>query len=270
MSVPGTDSRLFVATFAGRAADGAARSLLCLHGIEAHGLRFIGLAQRLNGVTVVAPDLRGHGRSPKVGPWTMAQQLADLKPLLESLGPRTVLLGHSYGGRIAWELARAAPDRLAGLILVDPALVISAELAASARATNAANLHWPDWQAAFSALVADRASSAHWSVALDTAVWLERDSNGSLRPMVAAEAIDAACDQMRAPLEESRYAGPVLLLEAGPERGLYISPAVIAQLREQLGDRLRHVMLESPHTIPADAPDLLARYVGEFLAALDT
>lgn len=269
MSAPGTDSRLFVSTFAGRATGGASRSLLCLHGIEAHGLRFVGLAHRLSGVTVVAPDLRGHGRSPKVGPWTMASHLADLKPLLESLGPRTVLLGHSYGGRIAWELARAAPDRLAGLILVDPALAISAELAASTRATNAANLRWPDPQAAFSALMAGRAPSAHWSVALDTAVWLEPDSSGRLRPMVAAEAVDAACEQMRVSLQESRYTGPVLLLEAAPEHGLYISPAVMAQLRQQLGDRLRHVALDTPHTIPADAPDLLARYVGDFLAELD-
>jgi lipase len=242
---------------------------LCLHGIEAHGLRFIGLAQRLGGVTVVAPDLRGHGRSPKAGPWTMARHLADLEPLLESLGPRTVLLGHSYGGRIAWDLARAAPDRLAGLILVDPALVISAELADSTRATNAANLRWPDAQTAFSALVAARAPSAHWSVALDTAVWLEPDASGWLQPMVAAEAVDAGCEQMRVPLPESSYGGPVLLLEAAPETGLYISPVVVAQLREQLGDRLRHVALDTPHTVPADAPDLLARHVADFLAELD-
>jgi len=258
-----TDTPLFVSRF------GAGRPLLCLHGIEAHGLRFIGLAQRLPGVTVVAPDLRGHGRSPKVGPWTMAQQLADLRPLLESLGPRTVLLGHSYGGRIAWELARAAPDRLAGLILVDPAMVIPGDLAASTRATNAANLSWPDTRTAFSALIERRAPGAHWSVALDTAVWLEPDPDGTLRPMVAAEAVDAACDQMLVPLRESAYQGPVLVLEAAAEHGLYITPAVLAQLREQLGTRLRHSALDVPHTIPADAPALLAEQVRAFLDELD-
>ncbi len=269
MREPGARSPLFVTTFAGAGADSTGRAMLCLHGIEAHGLRFVGLAQRLPGVTLVAPDLRGHGRSPRTGPWTMEQHMLDLAPLLESLGPSTVVLGHSYGGRIAWELARVAPDRLAGLILVDPGMVISAELAASTRATNAANLRWPDTQTAFSALVARRAPSAHWSVALDTAVWLEPDQKGWLRPMVAAEAVDAGCDQMRVPLQQSDYGGRVLLLEAAPEHGLYITPAVLAQLREQLGARLRHVALDAPHTIPADAPALLAEHVRSFLAELD-
>ena len=45
----------------------------------------------------------------------------DLGPLLRRMGPRTVVVGHSYGGLLAWELARANHDQLAGLVLVDPA-----------------------------------------------------------------------------------------------------------------------------------------------------
>src|SRR5689334_13534397 len=118
-------SDLFVSTFGPLDARG---TVLCLHGIESHGLRYVGLAERLNrlefAARVVAPDLRGHGRSVKVGPWTLEQQLADLLPVLDSLAiaDRPMLLGHSYGGLLAWELARVAVDRITALILVDPAI----------------------------------------------------------------------------------------------------------------------------------------------------
>src|SRR4051794_17381800 len=113
---------LFVSSF------DSGRPVLCLPGIESHGVRFLGLASRVPAVRVVAPDLRGHGRSPMVGPWTLEQHLEDLLPLLASVGVRDeppVLLGHSYGGLLAWELARAAPASIAGLVLVDPAIAVS-------------------------------------------------------------------------------------------------------------------------------------------------
>jgi lipase len=114
---------LFVSSF------GSGRPILCLHGIEAHGIRFVGLAERLRATLVLAPDLRGHGRSPMEGPWTIEQHMRDLVPILENLGPDAVLLGHSYGGLIAWELARIEPELISALILVDPAIAITSELA---------------------------------------------------------------------------------------------------------------------------------------------
>ena len=78
----GEGSPLFVSTF------GAGRPILCLHGIESHGIRFVGLAARVDDLHVVAPDLRGHGRSPKNGPWTLDQRIADVLPILRGLGRR--------------------------------------------------------------------------------------------------------------------------------------------------------------------------------------
>ena len=259
MSLPVFHSPLFVSEF------GAGRPLLCLHGIEAHGLRFVGLATRLANVRVVAPDLRGHGHSPGSGPWTLAQQVADLAPLLAALGPKTVVLGHSYGGLLAWELARAMPGALAGLVLVDPAIGVSQATAEEGIAANGARLTWPDARTALEALLAQRAPSAWWVAALEFAAGLARTSDGWLRPIVREEAVEAGWAQMREQAHQTRWRGPTLLLEAAHEGGKYVSQATIAAIRADLGEQLDHRVLEVTHTIPSDHPDLLAEHVSAFL-----
>lgn len=71
--------------------------------------------------TCVAMDLRGHGRSsPATLEVTMGTFAGDALALLDALEIETaVLVGHSMGTRIALEAALQAPDRVAGLVLVD-------------------------------------------------------------------------------------------------------------------------------------------------------
>jgi lipase len=245
-------------------------SVLCLHGIEAHGVRFVGLAARVSGLRVVAPDLRGHGRSPTTGPWTLEKQLADLTPILDSMGRDAIVLGHSYGGLLAWELARSNPDALAALVLVDPAIGVSPDLAAASVSPeySLAGHSWPEEAAALSELMVGRPPSAGWSVALDVAVGMRSGPDGRVWPLIERDAVHAAWAQMQQPLRSSDYRGPTLLVEAGREEGRFISAPVAAQIRAQLGDALSHVVLDATHSIPSDFPDLLAAAVGDFLAGL--
>ena len=269
------DSPLFVSTFgtgtdAGTGAGSV--SVVCLHGIESHGLRFVGLAARVPGIRVVAPDLRGHGRSPKVGPWTVEQHLDDMLPLLTSETGRAVLLGHSYGGMLAWRLAALAPDRISALILVDPAIAVAPDLAAASVTYSASSVghSWPSEADAFLEAVATRPQSGIWSAALDVAVSLARGNDGLVRPVVAPDAVAAGWVQMQEPLRPSAWRGPTLLIEAGREDGRFVSPAVVAQLRSQLGDALTHVVIDTTHTIPSDYPDELAAAVRPFLTRFAT
>jgi lipase len=254
-------SPLFVSRF------GRGAPVLCLHGIEAHGLRFIGLAARLDGFEIVAPDLRGHGRSPREGPFTIDQHVRDVLALLNDLGPETTVLGHSYGGYIAWELARAAPDAMARLVLVDPPIEVKPSFARRSVESAAMHRRWPDRVAAFQELSASRRPAAHWAVALDVAVGLEEAGDGRLRVAVADEAVSACWDQLIGPLTDSSFRGPTLLLEAGQEHGDFCTPSMVANLRRQLGQQLDHAVLDLPHTIPADGPDVLAGYLRSFLLA---
>ena len=74
------------------------------------------------GHRVVAFDNAGFGFSaaPAAG-YDNASYTAVLLALLDSLGiPDAVLVGHSMGGQIAAEVALAAPQRVRGLVLLDP------------------------------------------------------------------------------------------------------------------------------------------------------
>jgi pimeloyl-ACP methyl ester carboxylesterase len=75
-------------------------------------------------------DFRGTGESTPEGPFSTAQDFADLKTLLPQLPESFHVLAHSYGGLLALELAAAFPQRIQSLFLVSTAptfRVLSAE-----------------------------------------------------------------------------------------------------------------------------------------------
>lgn len=103
---------------------GADRVVLAVHGLTGHGQRWTGLATGpLADLPVLAPDLRGHGRSPAEPPWTLEQHAADLLAVLDDAGAaRAVVLAHSFGAAVSLRLAELAPRRVAALVLLDPAV----------------------------------------------------------------------------------------------------------------------------------------------------
>jgi pimeloyl-ACP methyl ester carboxylesterase len=66
----------------------------------------------------------GYGQSDRAtGPMTVARQAADARALLEQLGiSRAHVVGHSYGGVVALQLALDAPGVVHSLALLEPSL----------------------------------------------------------------------------------------------------------------------------------------------------
>lgn len=79
------------------------------------------LAERRRVIRFDRPGFGLTGPNP-TGDYSMAYYAGFVVRLLDALGVRRcVLVGSSSGGRVAWNLALARPDRVAGLVLVAPA-----------------------------------------------------------------------------------------------------------------------------------------------------
>ncbi len=102
--------------------DAGKRTFVLLHGGAAHAHWWDAVAPLLTPYgRVLALDFRGHGRSqwarpPIYGPPAYVE---DVRALIESLGTRVVLVGHSMGGAVAQWVAVTHPELLAALIIVD-------------------------------------------------------------------------------------------------------------------------------------------------------
>jgi pimeloyl-ACP methyl ester carboxylesterase len=81
------------------------------------------LAELAKRCRVYAPDLRGHGKSGWV-PWgyTIRDYVEDIGAFLWEVSSPAVLMGHSLGGIIAVATAKACPDLVRALIVVDAPL----------------------------------------------------------------------------------------------------------------------------------------------------
>ena len=76
---------------------------------------------------VIAPDLLGHGSSPYEPPWSIDEHV---RLLLEAVGDEPAAwIGHSFGGRLAFEVAGRRPELVERLVLLDPAILIDPEIA---------------------------------------------------------------------------------------------------------------------------------------------
>ncbi len=106
--------------------DAAGTPLLAIHGITASHRAWLLAAEALPGTRIVAPDLRGRGRSSGLpGPYGLIQHADDLARVLDAFGvDRAVVAGHSMGAFVAVRLAGRHPDRVERLVLVDGGLPI--------------------------------------------------------------------------------------------------------------------------------------------------
>jgi pimeloyl-ACP methyl ester carboxylesterase len=99
-------------------------TILAIHGVTASHRCWDLLAAALPGYRVIAPDLRGRGRSNALpGPYGMVQHADDMAGVLDFLGvPQALVVGHSMGGFVSVMVAHRHAGRVAALLLVDGGL----------------------------------------------------------------------------------------------------------------------------------------------------
>lgn len=106
---------------------GAGPPALLLHGGPGLAFSYLDeLAAELEvDFQVASFQQRGLEPSTVAGPFTMAQAIEDVVRVLEGLGwERALVVGHSWGGHLALRVAATHPERLLGVLAVDPIGVV--------------------------------------------------------------------------------------------------------------------------------------------------
>jgi long-chain acyl-CoA synthetase len=100
----------------------ASQTVVFLHGYGGQAIQWrYQLDEFSNSNRVIAIDLRGHGQSDKpLGNYQMSQITEDIELVLSQLDveEKFILVGHSFGGAMATEIAFRHPERINNLILI--------------------------------------------------------------------------------------------------------------------------------------------------------
>jgi pimeloyl-ACP methyl ester carboxylesterase len=107
--------------------------VLLLHGLQDQAAGWDAVARQLarEGLHVIAPDLRGHGRSDHVGhpgEYHLADLVRDADRAFAELDGPAFVIGHSLGAAVAGLLAGVHGTRLRGLALIEPPVVRKRDL----------------------------------------------------------------------------------------------------------------------------------------------
>ncbi|MCS7019806.1 MAG: alpha/beta fold hydrolase [Cytophagales bacterium] len=96
-------------------------SLFIFHGLFGSSDNWQTIAKTLaEHFHVVLADMRNHGRSFHANSMSYADMASDMRHLIEHLQPlRTVVIGHSMGGKAAMQLAANFFDVPQGLVVID-------------------------------------------------------------------------------------------------------------------------------------------------------
>lgn len=232
---------------------GPGRALL-LHGIVSSGATWWRLAEVLaeDGYEVVAPDLRGHGTSPRADSYLLADHVADLRALGTGWD---LVVGHSLGGLLGALATDADPKFARRLVLLDPALDIPDDRFETGAAQEIAEATHPPSARAVQA--------AH-------PTWDRRDA---VAVAAAAKAADAAA--VARTLRDNtpwRYTGvitrlavPTLVLGADPAHEALFRPRTGVELMIRNPSVRVRVVVGAGHAVHRDRPTAVATAIRSFL-----
>ena len=239
--------------------------VVCLHGVTSHGARFAHLAERLSGFRVLAPDLRGHGRSGWEPPWRLETHVEDVLETAAAVRVDTAAwIGHSFGGRVLLELAARCPECIERVVLLDPAIRISPTdaLHAADAVREERTFRTPDEAVAFPLTGPPRPVPPEL-LAEERMEHLE-PVDGGYRWRYSRSAAVAILGELVVPgpaPDELRT--PVLLVVASENS--VVAPEQLEELRRALAERLRVVKVAGGHNVLWDAFEATAAAVSAFL-----
>jgi lipase len=246
----------------------SAPPVVCVHGVSAHGRRFRKLAEeRLAGrFRVLAPDLRGHGRSEYDPPWDIATHVDDLLETLAEEGVEApAWVGHSFGGRLLLELAARSPERIRCAVLLDPAIQILPHVGFDFAEEAAKDRSFRSIDEAIEARLASGARTPRAFLEEEGHEHLVPSSDGRLRWQYSRAAVVTVYSELcrKPPSPTVLSSVPALLVHAS-QFGL-VRDEQLEQYEAALGETLEVVAVNGGHIVYWDAYEETADAVEKFL-----
>ena len=237
--------------------------MLAIHGLTGYGGRWRHLAGYLPEIAIAAPDLLGHGRSSWAAPWTFDANVSALAALLDDEADAPVLVvGHSFGGALALHLAAARADRVAALLLLDPAAGLDGGWM---RDIADGMFSSPDYPDAEEARMEKTAGS--WAdvdpALLDNEIdeHLVELPNGRLRWRVSMPAMMSYWSELARDIVLPPAGMTTTLVRAKQTSPPYVSDQLIAGLQERLGADFQLLDFDCNHMVPHAKPNEVAALV---------
>jgi lipase len=237
--------------------------VLAIHGLTGHGRRWETLAHdHLPDVAIVAPDLLGHGRSSWDAPWTIDANVAALAALLDA---PALVVGHSFGGAIALNLAANHPELVTGLVLLDPAVGLDGGWMREIADQMFASPDYPD-----RAEARDEKLNGSWGEVPRDVLERELDEhlvtlpNGRMGWRISVPAMMSYWSELARPIVWP--AVPVTVVRATRTSPPYVSDALVTGLRDRLGSDATLLDFDCDHMVaqalPADTAAVIRERLG--------
>jgi 3-oxoadipate enol-lactonase len=246
---------------------GSGSVLLLLHGWPHDHTLWAGQASGLaTQARVLAPDLRGFGRSTVEGPYSIDRYADDVAAFLDALDvARAVACGLSMGGYIALAMIRRHPSRVRALILADTRATADT---AEGREKRARLIQFAEKNGVV-ALADQQLASQVGSTTLDS----RPELGESMRQMMATAPLEGVVGAQRAMSGRadstsllSTIAVPTLVV-GGSEDSITPPDELRALAAGIPGSRLE-LIAAAGHVAPFERPAAFNHLVSEFLRSL--
>jgi 3-oxoadipate enol-lactonase len=231
--------------------------VLFLHAGGMDGRMWRPLVERLQDrYWVIVPDLRGHGTTPE--PPEEFAHVDDVLAVLDDLKiERTPVVGCSFGGRVALQLATAAPERVSALVLL------------------ASSLDIDDWSPEIREYWAREEELAEGgdidgAVELNVRTWAREPETEELIADMTRRALElqvgVEASEREMPIDLASIAVPTLAVSGGLD---FADFARIAdRIAAEVPGAQRAEVADAGHLIPLDRPDATAELLLPFLEAV--
>jgi len=227
------------------------------------------------GFRVIAPDMRGRGRSSRpaaVADYRLSAIVQDVTGILDALGiSRAHMVGHDWGAAVAWLVAMLAPERVDRLV----AISVGAPGAVSKPTLEALQKAWYCILFLFEGIAEELIQRDDWDL---FRLFLQgaADTDAYIKTLSEPGALTAGLNWYRANLPVGRLlgrrGGPTLPPVRASTLGIwstgdrYLTEEAMLRSEQWVQGGWRYERFEGSHWVPLDHPGRLNTLLLDFLS----